>query len=208
MPQASRRIPERLSRVKPLKRNNETKQITPISHIRRSAGPDLAEASRPRRVLVPYERRDSGAAALREAVELTAHAGEPTVVTLAPQAAPSRCCGHGPGVYNCAARDEASLERREASDILGPAASRTTIKTLAERRDPSPASRVAEQGFDLVPLPAHRFAPGGNRAARKLRRSGGTQARVVARRARPAKTKSTNGEGAAMLDPRRPKASR
>jgi hypothetical protein len=150
-----------------------TQTNTPARH-------DLADATPARRVLVLYERRESATAALREAVELTATAGELTVVTLAPQAAPSRCCGPGPGVYNCAVRDEAALELREASEILGPAASRTTFKTLVERRDPPLASWVAEQRFDIVLLPARRFTPGGNPAARKLRRAGIAQTRVVA----------------------------
>ena len=130
------------------------------------------------RVLVVYERCPSATAALREAVELTSAGGELAVVTLAPQADPVRCCGPGPGAYNCAIREEAALELREVREILGPAAERAGFKVLIERRDPPLAAWVAQQGFDLVLLPARRLTFGGNRAARRLRRSG-AEIRVV-----------------------------
>ncbi len=126
-----------------------------------------------------YERGSNGAAALAEGVKQTAAGGELTVVTLAPQAAPSRCCGPGPGFYNCAVRDEATQELQEAHAILGPASARTTFKALIERRDPPLARWAHEQGFQLVLVPSHRLTPGGNRAARKLRRSVTAEVRVV-----------------------------
>jgi hypothetical protein len=146
-------------------------------------GPDSAIArAMPRcpHVLVLYERCRSGAAALREAVELTSGGGELTVVTLAPQARPSRCCGGSQaGPYNCAIREEAALELREAHETLGPAAERAAFKLLIERRDPPLAAWAHEQGFDLVLLPARRLTRGGNRAARRLRSSGAAEIRVV-----------------------------
>jgi hypothetical protein len=148
-------------------------------------GPDSANAlARPpcRHVLVLYERCPSGAAALREAVELTSGGGELTVVTLAPQARPSRCCGGSQaGTYNCAIREEAALELREAHEILGSAAERAAFKVLIERRDPPLAAWAGEQCFHLVLLPARRLTRGGNRAARRLRSSIAAEVRVVGR---------------------------
>jgi hypothetical protein len=132
------------------------------------------------RTLVLFERGRCGAVALRRAAELTAASDvELTVVTLAPQAAPNRCCGPGVQPFNCAVREEAELELREARDMLGPGADRTTFKVLVEDRDPPLAVWVAERAFDLVLLPAHRLRPGGHRAARKLRRSTAADVRVV-----------------------------
>lgn len=146
------------------------------------SAPDSADAppvERARRVLVLYERSQSATAALREAAELTSAGGELAVVALAPQADPARCCGPGPGGYNCAIREEAQLDLREAREILGPAAERSTFKVLIERRDPPLAAWVAEQDFDTVLLPARRLTLGGHRAARKLRSSGAKEIRVV-----------------------------
>ncbi|MHB8533052.1 MAG: hypothetical protein ACYDC2_10065 [Solirubrobacteraceae bacterium] len=144
--------------------------------------PDSADApavARGRRVLVLYERSQSATAALREAAELTSASGELAVVTLAPQADPTRCCGPGAGSYNCAVREEAQLDLREAREILGPAAERAAFKVLIERRDPPLAAYVAEQHFDIVLLPARRLTLGGHRAARKLRTSSAAEIRVV-----------------------------
>jgi hypothetical protein len=148
----------------------------------RPSAPDRADAlaaARGRRVLVLYERCRSATAALREAVALTDAGGELAVVTLAPQADPSRCCGPGASEYNCAVREEAGLELREAREILGPAADRATFKVLIERRDLPLTAWGAGQGFDLVLLPARRLTLGGNRAAHKLRRSTSAEIRVV-----------------------------
>jgi hypothetical protein len=132
------------------------------------------------RTLVLFERGRGGALALRRAAELTAVSDvELTVMTLAPQAAPNRCCGPGVQPYNCAVREEAELELREARNMLGPAADRTMFKVLVEGRDPPLVVWVAEHAFDLVLLPAHHLRPGGHPAARKLRRSTEADVRVV-----------------------------
>jgi hypothetical protein len=144
--------------------------------------PEVANApdvARPPRVLVLYEPSARARTALREGAELTSAGGELAVVTLAPQAQPNRCCGPGPGGYNCAVREEAELELREAREILGPAARRATFQTLVERRDPPLAAWVAQQGFDVVLLPARRLTLGGHRAARKLRKTRAAEIRVV-----------------------------
>ncbi|HKH87480.1 MAG TPA: hypothetical protein VKA05_01600, partial [Acidimicrobiales bacterium] len=63
---------------------------------RRSGAADGAK-----RVLVVFERGAGGMAALREAAELAEAGAEVSVVTLAPQAKPLRCCGGGgAGPYN------------------------------------------------------------------------------------------------------------
>jgi hypothetical protein len=154
-----------------------------VSVLAAPSAPDSAAAAplaRGRRVLVLYERCHNAMAALREAVELTSTGGELAVVTLAPQARPSRCCRGGQaGPYNCAVREEAALELREAREILGPAAERAAFKVLIERRDAALTAWVAEQGFDVVLVPARRLTLGGNRAARKLRSSSAAEVRVV-----------------------------
>src|ERR1700694_1252371 len=79
-----------------------------------------ATAGRPARVLVVFEPGRSGAAALREAAELAEAGSELSVVTLAPQARPLRCCGgDGAGPYNHAVREEAQTELHEARGLLG-----------------------------------------------------------------------------------------
>ena len=146
---------------------------------RAPVGADVAGPRSGLRVLVLYEPGRTGDAALREGLELTPAGDELTVVTLAPQSLPSRCCGPGPGAYNGAVREEAALELEQARAILGPAAKGTTFKALIERRDPPLARWVAEQAFQLVLLPGHRHTPGGHRAARRLRRSTAADVRIV-----------------------------
>ena len=71
-------------------------------------------------------------AALREGAELAAAGAELSVVTLAPQAKPFKCCGGGgPGPYNCAVRDQAQEELRQAQSLLGSLARRATFTVLA-----------------------------------------------------------------------------
>ena len=79
----------------------------------RSAGAQPARATK--RVLAIFEPGRSGEATLREAAELAEAGGELSVVTLAPQARPSRCCGKGgTGPYNIAVCEEAEIELRQA----------------------------------------------------------------------------------------------
>ncbi len=129
------------------------------------------------RVLVVFQRGRGGAAALREAGELAAAGAELTVVTLAPQAKPLKCCGGGgAGPYNCAVREEAHDELREARSLLGSLAARTTFTTLFGIPAPPLAQWSAEHAFDVILLPAQRLARGGGALARELRR--GTRAEV------------------------------
>jgi hypothetical protein len=139
----------------------------------RGAGP-------PVRVLVVFEPCRTGEAALREAADLTEARGVLSVVTLAPQARPLRCCGGGgAGPYNRAIRDVAETELREARDILGSAADRAMFTVLAGCPDPPLDAWVAEHAFDLVLLPSHRLTLGGSRLARRLRRRTTAEVRLV-----------------------------
>jgi hypothetical protein len=129
---------------------------------------------------VVFERSNAGAAALREAAELANAGRELSVVTLAPQARPprwGRAGGEGP--YNIAVRQEAQLELREASDILGAVAGRATFDVLAGCPQPPLASWVAQHGFGLVLLPYQRLTLGGNPFARSLRKQTAAEVRLV-----------------------------
>ncbi len=136
-------------------------------------GPDV-------RVLVVFEAGHGGAAALLEAAELAGAGAELSVVTLAPQAKPFKCCGGGgPGPYNCAVRDEAEDELRQARHLLGSLAARSTFTTLVGTPAPPLAAWSAERGFDVILLPAGRLARGGGRRARELRRATSAEVRLV-----------------------------
>jgi len=132
------------------------------------------------RVLVVFEAGRAGAAALREAAELAGAGAELSVVTLAPQAKPYKCCGGGgPGPYNCAVRDQAEDELRQARSLLGSLAGRATFTTLVGAPAPPLAEWSAEQAFDVIVLPGHRFTRGGGRRARELRRATPAEVRLV-----------------------------
>jgi len=137
------------------------------------------EAAGATRVLVVFEQGRAGAAALREAAELAVSGAELHVVTLAPQARPSRCCGPGPGPYNCAVREGAEEELHDARENLGSTAQRATFTTLVGCPDPPLAAWAAEHAFDLILLPAHRLTRGGNRLANSLRRATAADVRLV-----------------------------
>jgi hypothetical protein len=145
----------------------------------RDDAPD-AIAGRPARVLVVFEAGRSGQAALREAAELAEAGCELSVVTLAPQARPLRCCGGGgAGPYNCAVRGEAETELRQARESMGSAAGRATFRVLQGCPEPPLTAWVAEHAFDLVLLARHRLTLGGNRLVRGLRRATGAEVRLV-----------------------------
>jgi hypothetical protein len=134
-----------------------------------------------RRVLAVFEPGSAGEATLREAAELAEAGSELLVVTLAPQAPPSRCCGKGgTGPFNIAVREEAEIELRQARDILGATARRASFTVLAGCPDPPLGAWVAEQDLDQILLPFHRFTRGGNRYARVLRRNSSAEVRLVA----------------------------
>jgi Universal stress protein family len=134
----------------------------------------------PRRVLAVFEPCAAGDATLREAAELAAAGSELSVVTLAPQALPPRCCSKGGvGPYNIAVREEAKIELRQARDKLGSTAPRASFTVLVGHPDPPLVAWVNEHAPDVVLLPNHPFTRGGNRYARALRRATRAEIRVV-----------------------------
>jgi hypothetical protein len=144
-----------------------------------SASPDEPAAGASR-VLAVFERGRSGEAALARAAQLAGAGGELSVVTLAPQAQPSRCCGKGgTGPYNIAVREEAEIELRQARTLVGGYAGRASFTVLAGHPDPPLAAWAQEHAFDTILLPSHPFTRGGNRLAAGLRRSVSAEVRVV-----------------------------
>jgi hypothetical protein len=132
-------------------------------------------------ILAVFEPGRAGEATLREAAELAEAGDQLSVVTLAPQARPSRCCGKGgTGPYNIAVREEAEIELRQARDMLASTAQHASFTVLVGRPDPPLAQWAQEHGFDLVLLPSHPFTRGGNRHARALRRATSAEVRLVA----------------------------
>ncbi len=132
------------------------------------------------RVLVVFEAGRSGAAALRAGAELAEAGRELSVVTLAPQAKPLRCCGGGgAGPYNCAVRAQADDELREARGLLGPALKPAMLTVLVGHPEPPLVPWIGEHAFDIVVLPARRFTRRGGRLARHLRRATGADVRLV-----------------------------
>ncbi len=132
------------------------------------------------RVLAVFEPGPSGEATLREAAELAEAGCELSVLTLAPQAPPSRCCGKGgTGPYNIAVREEAEIELRQARDILAATARRASFTVLVGHPSPPLAAWAQEHAVDLILLPSHRFTRGGNRHARTVRRAVSAEVRLV-----------------------------
>jgi hypothetical protein len=132
------------------------------------------------RVLVVFEPGHAGEAALREAAKLAEAGSELSVVTLAPQARPSRCCGNGgTGPYNIAVREEAEVELGQASEILGATARRVSFTVLVGHPTPPLAAWAEENAVDLILLPSHPFTRGGNRYARAMRRATSAEVRLV-----------------------------
>ncbi len=132
------------------------------------------------RVAVVFESGRRGAAALALARELLGSAGELSVLTLAPQADPLRCCGGGgAGPYNCAVHEEAELELEQARKLLGSRSSKATFVVLAGSPDPPLSAWVAEHAVEVVILPARRFSRGGGRLARSARRAATAEVRLV-----------------------------
>ncbi len=132
------------------------------------------------RVLAVFEPGHAGEATLREAAGLAEAGSELWVVTLAPQARPSGCCGKGgTGPYNIAVREEAEIELRQARDILGATATRASFTVVVGHPTPPLAAWAEEDSFDLILLPSHPFTRGGNRYARALRRATTAEVRLV-----------------------------
>lgn len=141
----------------------------------------LAVSARPAaRVLVVFEPGRTGEAALREAAELAQAGSELSIVTLAPQASPLRCCGGGgAGPYNCAVREEAHLELNEARALLGSVSRRAKFSVIVGHPNPPLAAWVVAQAFDLVLIPSRRLTFGGGRLARGLRRATTAEVRLI-----------------------------
>ncbi len=139
----------------------------------------VTDAPRRRRVLVVLGPGRGGERALHQACELSARGADLSVVSLAPQADPSRCCGPGPGPYNCAVREEAADELRAAREMLGAHGARADYRTLIGTPAPPLARWAAARDFDLVLIPGHRTTLRGGREARTLRRVTGAEIRIT-----------------------------
>jgi hypothetical protein len=148
---------------------------------REEPGKRSVRAPSPRqRVLVVFEPGRAGETVLREAAELAEAGAELWVVTLAPQARPSRCCGKGgTGPYNIAVREEAEVELRQAREILGATARHASFTALVGHPNPPLAAWADKVAFDLILLPSHPFTRGGNRYARAMRRDTSAEVRLV-----------------------------
>ncbi len=134
------------------------------------------------RIAVLFEPGRGGEAALREAALFADLTGsELTVVVPAPQAPALRCCGPSPDAFNCAVRDEAASELRQAMGLLGAAAERAVFTLLIEGRDPPLHAWVIQRRFDAMLLPPRRSLRRSSHhpALRRLRRVLGTRVRVV-----------------------------
>jgi hypothetical protein len=141
---------------------------------------DAQPAQASRSVLAVFEPGRAGEATLREAAELAESGSELSVVTLAPQARPCRCCSKGgTGPYNIAVRDEAEIELRQARDFLGTTAGRASFTVLVGQPSPPLAAWAAAQAFDLILLPSRRFTRGGNPFAKGLRRATSAEVRLL-----------------------------
>lgn len=137
-------------------------------------------ASPSQRVAVLFEPGRSGAAALRTAVELAEPHGELSVLTLAPQAQQLPCCGGGgAATYNCAVRDDAKAELRQARRLLQSARARATFTVLVGHPDPPLATWVAAHAIDIVVLAPRRFSLAGGRLARSVRRATSADVRLI-----------------------------
>lgn len=158
------------------------REAEPVSAAIKTADPTPAERGGldgGLRVLAVYERSRNGEHTLREAAEMATSGARLTVVTLAPQAPPTRSCAAGSGPYNLAMRDEAAIELKDARRALGAIADRVRFAVLIQRRDPPLHVWVAEAGFQVVLVPARRFSRGGGTLARAVRRSGTAEVRVI-----------------------------
>jgi hypothetical protein len=131
------------------------------------------------RVLVLFEPNASGRRALLQGVEAINDGAELTVVTLAPHSPPTRGCAPSADSYDRAVRDQAELELTAARELAGPAGARANFQVLTDRLGRPLAGWAANQRFQLMLLPRHRFARGGHPAARSLRQAPGAEVRLV-----------------------------
>lgn len=133
-----------------------------------------------RRALVVYCAGGAAAAVLNEAATLAACGAELLLVALAPQAEPLRCCkGGGAGPYNCAVRDAAAEELREARACLSPLAAHADFTMLLGDPVREIARLSTEQPLDVIVVPGQRLARGGSSLARALRRQTDVDVRAI-----------------------------
>jgi nucleotide-binding universal stress UspA family protein len=140
------------------------------------------ETARPRgapRIAVLYERTANGTAALREASDLAGAAGSVTVVAFAPQSLPSGCCGASVDALNRAVRDAAADDLAEARILLGADVGGATFKCVLRYADPPLPVWLADQGFDVIVLPARRLSRRGHPLARRLERVTDAEIRIA-----------------------------
>jgi nucleotide-binding universal stress UspA family protein len=132
------------------------------------------------RVLVLFEPNASGRRALLQGVAATIKDGaELTVVTLAPRSPPARGCAPSAQAYDCSVRDQAELELAAARELAGAAGARASFQVLTGGLGRPLTGWAANQRFELMLLPRHRFARGGHPAARSLRQATGAEVRLV-----------------------------
>jgi hypothetical protein len=155
--------------------------MTPVANVDDTRMASATAHSAKRQVLVIYQRGRGGAAALAEGARLVASsAAVLTVVTLAPQDNNPGCTVYA-DAYNAGVRDQACAELGEARRLLGTVGENARYERLVEGRDPPLGKWVAARSFDLVLLPGRRLPYGPRHAtARRLRRSGDYEVRVVA----------------------------
>jgi hypothetical protein len=133
-----------------------------------------------KRALVVFEPGRAGRAALLAAAALAEAGAELSVVTLAPQATPSRCCGGGgAGPYNCGVRGAAHVELEEARALMGSASKGSAFTVLIGHPTPPLSEWVTEHGVEIVVLPGRRLTPRGGYLAKALRRDTTAEVRLV-----------------------------
>jgi hypothetical protein len=134
------------------------------------------------RVLVLYERGESGSRAIDQARELIlARDGQLTVVTLAPRDMRVRGTGVSARDYNDAVRESAQRELVEARRLLGSLAERIVFEVVFEGGNASLVGWAADGAFDVILLPARRrlFSRRTHPFAARLRESTAADVRVV-----------------------------
>jgi hypothetical protein len=136
------------------------------------------------RIVVISEPGRNGAAALAQATALAAASStQLTIVTTAPQTDTHcrSCGGVSIAAFNRAVCDEVAMELRGAIARLDLNPDDMNVKLLVEGSDPPLEQWIAKGEFDLVLLPARRFAGHfrSHPAARELRGTTGAEIRVV-----------------------------
>jgi hypothetical protein len=140
-------------------------------------------------VLVLCESGRGTVAALDAARELVeVEDAELTVVAVAPRAASGARCGNSALEYNAAVAAAVEKDLDDARERLGPAGADAVYLLLIEDLDPTLGEFAAGDAFDIVPLPARRWAlrAGRHPAAARLTHTTTAEVRVIDPRGRPA----------------------